>query len=74
MPENKKPKTSNVNSNEFGDCIFVDVEENKTPVGHPEPMFLEESDATQIEINEMVSIYLYLVIYSVYVAQLSFFF
>lgn len=47
----KKLKPSVPNSNdEFGDCIFTDVEQNKassiTIVDHPVPMFLEEPAET----------------------------
>ncbi|KAI9165784.1 hypothetical protein LWI28_020353 [Acer negundo] len=53
MQEAKKPKTSVSSTNEFGDCIFVDVEESKTPLDHPEPMFLEETETSPKEIDQM---------------------
>ncbi|KAK2656868.1 hypothetical protein Ddye_009920 [Dipteronia dyeriana] len=53
MQEAKKPKTSVSSTNEFGDCIFVDVEETKTPLDHPEPMFLEETETSPNEIDQM---------------------
>ncbi|XVF62280.1 hypothetical protein PTKIN_Ptkin08bG0204800 [Pterospermum kingtungense] len=48
-----KPSTTNPSSNEFGDCIFVDVEENKASVDHPVPMFLEETETRLNEADEM---------------------
>ncbi|KAH9662426.1 Cyclin-B2-2 [Citrus sinensis] len=41
-------------TNEFGDCIFIDVEEfNKAPKDQPEPMFLEESEESINEVDQM---------------------
>lgn len=54
--ETKKPKTSEASTNVFGDSIFIDVEENKSPTDQPEPMFLEEPEAAQNEADQMVSI------------------
>lgn len=55
--EPKKPKTSVSNTNEFGDCIFIDVEEfTKAPTDQPEPMFLEESEASPNEVDQMEEI------------------
>ncbi|GLT39335.1 hypothetical protein SLA2020_135330 [Shorea laevis] len=51
--ENKKLKPSVPSTNEFGDCIFIDAEENKTPVDHPVPMFLEETETSLYETDEM---------------------
>ncbi|KAJ0097829.1 hypothetical protein Patl1_29243 [Pistacia atlantica] len=54
MQEPKKPKTSVQNTNEFGDCIFIDVEENKAALDQPEPMFLEEiEEASPNEMDQM---------------------
>ncbi|XP_031261532.1 G2/mitotic-specific cyclin-2-like [Pistacia vera] len=54
MQEPKKPKTSVQNTNEFGDCIFIDVEENKAALDQPEPMFLEETEeASPNEMEQM---------------------
>ncbi|XP_044470264.1 G2/mitotic-specific cyclin-2-like isoform X2 [Mangifera indica] len=49
--EPKKAKTLGENTNEFGDCIFIDVEESKTTLDQPEPMFLEETE--EASLNEM---------------------
>ncbi|KAH9710674.1 cyclin-B2-3 [Citrus sinensis] len=55
--EPKKPKTSVSDTNEFGDCIFIDVEEfNKAPTDQPEPMFLEESEESINEVDQMEEI------------------
>ncbi|KAH9662420.1 Cyclin-B2-2 [Citrus sinensis] len=44
-------------TNEFGDCIFIDVEEfNKAPKDQPEPMFLEESEESINEVDQMEEI------------------
>ncbi|KAH9710672.1 cyclin-B2-3 [Citrus sinensis] len=44
-------------TNEFGDCIFIDVEEfNKAPTDQPEPMFLEESEESINEVDQMEEI------------------
>ncbi|GKV44186.1 hypothetical protein SLEP1_g51390 [Rubroshorea leprosula] len=51
--ENKKLKPSVPSTNEFGDCIFIDAEENKTPVDYPVPMFLEETETSLYETDEM---------------------
>ncbi|XP_022740327.1 G2/mitotic-specific cyclin-2-like isoform X2 [Durio zibethinus] len=51
--ENKKLKPSVPSSNEFGDCIFIDVEESKASVDHPVPMFLEETETRLSEADEM---------------------
>ncbi|XWS29131.1 hypothetical protein CRYUN_Cryun24cG0002100 [Craigia yunnanensis] len=51
--ETKKLKPSTSSSNEFGDCIFIDVEENKASVDHPVPMFLEETETKLNEAYEM---------------------
>ncbi|KAE8707186.1 Cyclin-B2-3 [Hibiscus syriacus] len=51
--ETKKLKPSVPSSNAFGDCIFVDVEENKASVDHPVPMFLEETETSLGEADEM---------------------
>ncbi|XP_039012321.1 G2/mitotic-specific cyclin-2-like isoform X1 [Hibiscus syriacus] len=51
--ESKKLKPSVPSSNEFGDCIFIDVEENKACVDHPVPMFLEETETSLSEADEM---------------------
>ncbi|KAJ4714071.1 Cyclin [Melia azedarach] len=51
--ETKKPKTSEASTNVFGDSIFIDVEENKSPTDQPEPMFLEEPEAAQNEADQM---------------------
>lgn len=56
VQEPKKPKTSAENTNEFGDCIFIDVEENKPALDQPEPMFLEETEASPNEMDQMVDI------------------
>lgn len=57
VQEPKKPKTSVSDTNEFGDCIFIDVEEfNKAPTDQPEPMFLEESEESINEVDQMVSV------------------
>ncbi|XP_044460951.1 G2/mitotic-specific cyclin-2-like [Mangifera indica] len=53
VQEPKKPKTSAENTNEFGDCIFIDVEENKPALDQPEPMFLEETEASPNEMDQM---------------------
>ncbi|KAK8673349.1 hypothetical protein V6N13_111691 [Hibiscus sabdariffa] len=53
--ESKKLKPSVPSSNEFGDCIFIDVEENKASVDHPEPMFLEETEEMEeVEMEDIV--------------------
>ncbi|OMO83405.1 hypothetical protein COLO4_22539 [Corchorus olitorius] len=53
--ETKKLKPSVPSSNEFGDCIFVDVEENKSDNPDPVPMFLEETENSRLsEADEMV--------------------
>ncbi|KAL4379332.1 hypothetical protein GQ457_02G013200 [Hibiscus cannabinus] len=53
--ESKKLKPSVPSSNEFGDCIFIDVEENKVSVDHPEPMFLEETEEMkEVEMEDIV--------------------
>ncbi|XP_052480013.1 G2/mitotic-specific cyclin-2 isoform X1 [Gossypium raimondii] len=49
--ETKKLKPSVPSSNEFGDCIFIDVEENKTSLDQPVPMFLEE---TEVEMEDII--------------------
>ncbi|XP_022775483.1 G2/mitotic-specific cyclin-2-like isoform X2 [Durio zibethinus] len=53
--ETKKLKPSNIpSSNEFGDCIFIDVEENKaSSVDKPVPMFLEETATRLYEADDM---------------------
>ncbi|KAJ6682356.1 CYCLIN-B2-1 [Salix koriyanagi] len=49
--ELKKQKPS---VNEFGDCIFVDVEGYKaSSADHPVPMFLEQTEARPDEMNKM---------------------
>ena len=53
--ETKKLKPSIPSSNEFGDCIFIDVDENKASVDQPVPMFLEETETRFNEADEMVS-------------------
>ncbi|GMI68251.1 Cyclin B2;1 [Hibiscus trionum] len=53
--ESKKLKPSVPSSNEFGDCIFIDVEENKASADHPVPMFLEETDEMEeVEMEDIV--------------------
>ncbi|EOX90684.1 Transducin family protein / WD-40 repeat family protein isoform 3 [Theobroma cacao] len=54
--ETKKLKPSVPSSNEFGDCIFIDVEEHKASVDHPVPMFLEETETRLSEPQEMEEI------------------
>ncbi|XP_007046526.2 PREDICTED: G2/mitotic-specific cyclin-2 isoform X1 [Theobroma cacao] len=54
--ETKKLKPSVPSSNEFGDCIFIDVEEHKASVDHPVPMFLEETETRFSEPQEMEEI------------------
>ncbi|KAJ7944069.1 Cyclin [Quillaja saponaria] len=52
-PEGTKNSiTSTANSNEFGDCIFVD-EELKSPIDQPVPMFLEDTKAMSSESDHM---------------------
>ncbi|XWS33943.1 hypothetical protein CRYUN_Cryun22dG0126300 [Craigia yunnanensis] len=51
--ETKKLKLSVPSSNEFGDCIFIDVDENKASIDHPVPMFLEETETWLSEADEM---------------------
>ncbi|KAK8653141.1 hypothetical protein V6N13_127154 [Hibiscus sabdariffa] len=51
--ETKKLKPSVPSSNEFGDCIFIDVEGNKASADHPVPMFLEETETSFGEADEM---------------------
>ncbi|XWS42223.1 hypothetical protein CRYUN_Cryun17cG0149600 [Craigia yunnanensis] len=51
--ETKKQKPSIPSSNEFGDCIFIDAEENKASVDQPVPMFLEETKTRLNEADEM---------------------
>ncbi|XWS45635.1 hypothetical protein CRYUN_Cryun15aG0153400 [Craigia yunnanensis] len=51
--ESKKLKPSVSSSNEFGDCIFIDVEENKASLDQPVPMFLEETETWLSEADEM---------------------
>ena len=57
--ESKKLKPSVSSSNEFGDCIFIDVEENKASIDHPVPMFLEETETWLSEADEMVSNFIF---------------
>ncbi|KHG12980.1 G2/mitotic-specific cyclin-1 [Gossypium arboreum] len=53
--ETKKLKPSVPSSNEFGDCIFIDVEENKTSLDQPVPMFLEETEvASEVEMEDII--------------------
>ncbi|KAJ0041336.1 hypothetical protein Pint_28645 [Pistacia integerrima] len=50
----RSQKPSVQNTNEFGDCIFIDVEENKAALDQPEPMFLEETEeASPNEMDQM---------------------
>ncbi|XP_058009088.1 G2/mitotic-specific cyclin-1 isoform X6 [Hevea brasiliensis] len=51
--ETKKQKPSVPSTNGFGDCIFIDVEENKAPADHPVPMFLEQTEAILYEMDQM---------------------
>lgn len=52
--ELKKQKPSVQRTNDFGDCIFVDVEENKASTAdQPVPMFLEQTEARPDEMNKM---------------------
>ncbi|XP_012065375.1 G2/mitotic-specific cyclin-2 isoform X2 [Jatropha curcas] len=51
--EAKKHKPSVPSTNGFGDCIFIDVEENKAAADHPVPMFLEQTEAIHDEIDQM---------------------
>lgn len=53
--ETKKLKPSVPSSNEFGDCIFIDVEENKTSLDQPVPMFLEETEVvSEVEMEDVI--------------------
>ncbi|MBA0677570.1 hypothetical protein Goari_018969, partial [Gossypium aridum] len=53
--ETKKLKPSVPSSNEFGDCIFIDVEENKTSLDQPVPMFLEETEVvSEVEMEDII--------------------
>ncbi|KAJ8764120.1 hypothetical protein K2173_005026 [Erythroxylum novogranatense] len=54
--EIKKQKPSVPSSNTFGDCIYIDVEENKSSTDCPEPMFLEQTAGGLHEIEEMEEI------------------
>ncbi|XVF16012.1 hypothetical protein REPUB_Repub09cG0205300 [Reevesia pubescens] len=51
--ETKKLKPSVPSSNEFGDFIFIDVEKNKASADQPVPMFLEETETSLSEADEM---------------------
>uniref|UniRef100_A0A2C9WL48 B-like cyclin n=1 Tax=Manihot esculenta TaxID=3983 RepID=A0A2C9WL48_MANES len=52
--ETKRQKPSAPSANGFGDCIFIDVEEeNKAPADHAEPMFLEQTEAVLDEMEEV---------------------
>ncbi|GLT50826.1 hypothetical protein SLA2020_242860 [Shorea laevis] len=51
--ENKKLKSTVADTNGFGDCIFIDVEENKANLDQPVPMFLEDSETSLHETDEM---------------------
>ncbi|KAH1113274.1 hypothetical protein J1N35_006652 [Gossypium stocksii] len=54
--ETKKLKPSVPSSNEFGDCIFIDVEENKTSLDQPVPMFLEETEVvSEVEMEDIIT-------------------
>ncbi|KAJ8771081.1 hypothetical protein K2173_023406 [Erythroxylum novogranatense] len=54
--EIKKQKQSAPSSNAFGDCIFIDVEDNKEPTDCSEPMFLEHTEASPREVDQMEEI------------------
>ncbi|GKV21917.1 hypothetical protein SLEP1_g31842 [Rubroshorea leprosula] len=51
--ENKKLKSTVPDTNEFGDFIFIDVEDNKANLDHPVPMFLEDSETSLHRTDEM---------------------
>ncbi|KAF9682094.1 hypothetical protein SADUNF_Sadunf05G0072600 [Salix dunnii] len=50
--ELKKQKPSALRTNEFGDCIFVDVDKASS-TDQPVPMFLEQTEARPDEMNKM---------------------
>ncbi|XP_065857733.1 G2/mitotic-specific cyclin-2-like [Euphorbia lathyris] len=49
--ESKKQKASISSTNGFGDCIFIDVEDENV-IDHPEPMFLEQTEEEKEEEEE----------------------
>ncbi|WCJ32797.1 Cyclin B2 2 [Euphorbia peplus] len=60
IQETKKQKPSIPSSNGFGDCIFIDVEEEEEDTNvttdHPEPMFLEqtEEEMEEVEMEDII--------------------
>ncbi|GAV83040.1 Cyclin_N domain-containing protein/Cyclin_C domain-containing protein [Cephalotus follicularis] len=51
--EAKRLKTAVASTNEFGDCIFTDVEGWKAATDHPVPMSLEQTEARPNEMDQM---------------------